>query len=473
MSFPKNVKDIFALIKSEHIKFVDFRFTDLKGQWHHITITTAMLEENTFKEGLNFDGSSIEGWCPIHRSDMFYLPDPTTAFIDPFTSHATLVILCDIIDAATNAIYNRCPRGVATRAEAYLKASGIADKAMVGPELEFFIFDNVAFSSTMNESFYHIDAAHGAWNTGSMLESGSTGHLAGQKGGYFKVSPIDRFQDMRSEMLETFDKLGMEPRLHHPEVGTAGQSELGIDADTPKRMADKMQMYKYVVKNVADLYGKTATFMPKPLAGDNGSGMHVHQSLWKKNKPLFAGTEYNGLSQEALYYIGGIIKHAKALNAFTNPSTNSYKRLVPGYEAPVILTYAGRNRSAAIRIPASNGANSKRIETRFPDPTANGYLALSALIMAGLDGIKNKIDPGAAMEENLYELSPEEEAQIPQVCGSLNEALVALDADRAFLTEGGVFDDDMIDSYIDLKIADIERLEQTPSPVEFEMYYSC
>lgn len=468
----KTPKDIFNLIEEHEIRFIDFRFSDLKGRWHHITTTIKMLEDDTFIEGLNFDGSSVEGWCEINKSDMFYRPDPSTAFVDPFTSHPTLVLICDIIDAETSEIYNRCPRGLAARAEQHLINTDIADKAIFGPEPEFFVFDNVSYATTMGESFFSIDAAHAAWNSGELTEGGNTGHIAQAKGAYFKLAPIDRFQDMRSEMVDTLTKMGVGMRLHHPEVATAGQCESGMDANTTVIMGDHVHMYKYVVQNVADVYGQTATFMPKPLGGDNGNGMHVHQSLWKDDKPLFAGDDYAGLSKEALWYIGGIIKHSKALNAFTNPLTNSYKRLVPGYEAPVILTYSARNRSAAIRIPASHGAAAKRIEVRYPDCGANSYLAFAAMMMAGLDGIKNKIDPGEAREENLYDLPKEELAKLPQVCGSLREALSELDKNRSFLKDGNVFDDDLIDAYINLRMEDVVRLEHTPCPVEFEMYYS-
>lgn len=466
------VKDVFKLIKENNIRFVDFRFVDMKGVWHHITNSVAMLEESTFEEGLNFDGSSVEGWCDINKSDMYYVPDATSAFIDPFNSHPTLVLICDIIDAETGSVYNRCPRGISDRASTYMKKTGIADEAFMGPEPEFFVFDGVNYSTAPHESFFAINAAHGAWSSAEFYDGGNTGHIPKQGGGYFKLSPVDRLQDMRSEMLEVLEQIGVSTRMHHPEVATAGQCELGIEAKSPKENGDNLLKYKYVVHNVADIYGKTATFMPKPLYGDNGSGMHTHQSLWKKGKPLFAGKEYAGLSKEALWYIGGIIKHAKAINAFTNPTTNSYKRLVPGYEAPVILTYAGRNRSASIRIPACNSENGRRIEVRFPDATSCSYLAFSAMLMAGLDGIKNKIDPGKAMEENLYDLPEDKLKKLPQVCGSLDEALSALDKDRSFLTAGDVFSDDMIDAYIELKKEDITRLAHTPSPAEFEMYYS-
>ena len=466
-----NFKTIQKIISDNNVKFVDYRFTDMNGRWHHITTSVDMFDKDIFKEGLSFDGSSVDGWCPINESDMYYIPDINTVFIDPFASHPTLVFICDIIDAQTNKSYNRDPRGIAKRAEAHLKKAGFADEALFGPEPEFFVFDNVTYGTAINESFFHIDSAAGSWSTGDVLEQGNHGHIAPTKGGYFKLSPIDRLQDMRSEISLTLSKLGLRMRIHHPEVGTAGQCELGMEANSPVLMADQVQQYKYVVQNIADIYGHTATFMPKPLGGDNGNGMHVHQSLKKNGKTIFAGKEYNGLSQEALYYIGGIIKHAKALNAFTNPTTNSYKRLIPGYEAPVMLAYAGRNRSAAIRIPAANSPNAKRVEVRFPDPMANSYLAFSAMLLAGLDGIKNKIDPGKAREEDLYE-DIKESKRPSEVCGSLNEALLALDTDRKFLTDSGVFDDDMIDAFIDLKIEEITKLEHTPSPVEFEMYYS-
>lgn len=466
------VKNVFKLIEENNIQFVDFRFIDIKGRWHSITVNKNLLENETFEDGLNFDGSSVEGWCEIHKSDMFYKPDAETAFIDPFLANPTLVLLCDIIDADSGEVYNRCPRGIADRAEKFLASSGIADKALMGPELEFFLFDNVAYSTEPNENFYSIDAPHGKWSSGDTLEEGNTGHIANYKGGYFQVPPVDRLHDIRSEMLKTLENLGIETLIHHAEVATAGQCEMGMAANSPKLMADQVQMYKYVVKNVADLYGKTATFMPKPIHGDNGSGMHVHQSLVKGKENIFAGNEYNGLSQEALHYIGGIIKHSRAINAFANPTTNSYKRLIPGYEAPVILTYAGRNRSAAIRIPASKGDKAKRIEVRYPDPSSNAYLAFAAMLMAGLDGIKNKITPGKAMEENLYDLPREEVQKIPHVCSNLRVALEELDKDRDFLREGNVFDDDFIDAYIELRMEDVEAFEHAPTPGEFDRYYS-
>ena len=400
---------------------------------------------------------------------MFFRPDPATAFLDPFATHPTLALICDIIDPITGKPYNRDPRGVATRAEAYLAKSGIGDTAFFGPEPEFFVFDNVRFGNEAKGAFYDIDATNSAWASSPVLEEGNTGHIPALKGGYFAMPPVDRLQDLRSEIGNVLEQVGIEFQLHHHEVATAGQCEVGAKFNTAKAKADEVQMFKYIVHNVCDLYGKTATFMPKPLAGDNGSGMHVHQSIWKGNKNTFAGDAYDGLSETALYYIGGIIKHARALNAITNPSTNSYKRLIPGFEAPVMLAYASRNRSASIRIPAVTSAPAKRIETRFPDPTANAYLAFAAMLLAGLDGIANKIHPGEPRTDNLYDVK---DGSVPQVCGSLREALTALDQDRAFLTAGGVFDDDLIDAYIALKMEEVERVEHAPHPAEFELYYS-
>lgn len=470
MSSPKAV---LKQIEEQAIEFVDFRFLDFRGKWHHITMHVSQLDEASFEEGFNFDGSSVDGWCEINTSDMFFVPDAATAFVDPFMAEPTLVLVCDILDAATGKAYNRCPRGIAGRAEEHLKELGIADEAFFGPELEYFIFDSVKYSTAAHKVSYELDnqdAAH--WNSDTDKDALNHGHLTSVKGGYFQLAPTDRTQDMRTEILKVMRAIGIDAHLHHSEVATASQNEVGSVAKTLKAKADETIASKYIVKNVADMYGKTATFMPKPLGGDNGSGMHVHQSLWKEGKNLFAGEQYANLSETALHYIGGIIKHAKALNAFTNASTNSYKRLVPGFEAPTILTYAERNRSASIRIPASGSEKAKRIEVRFPDASANPYLALSALLMAGLDGVENQIDPGKAMENNLYDLSPLEEKELSHVCSSLEEALKALDADRDFLKRGGVFDDDMIDAYIELKKEEVERLNQTPHPVEVEMYYS-
>ncbi|MBA43811.1 MAG: type I glutamate--ammonia ligase [Magnetococcales bacterium] len=461
-------KEVFKLIENEGIEFVGFRFTDFDGQTHQLTIPARDLSEEAFTKGTNFDGSSIPGWRPINRSDMMFRADASSYFIDPFTAHSTVVIFCDIVDPDSGEPYNKDPRSIAMRAEQYLTDSGIGDTAYFGPELEFFIFDNVLYKNNHHESMYHIDASNGTWNTGNKLEEGNTGHVPGIKGSYFATAPLDRLHDVRSEICKVLDRCGIESQLHHAEVATGGQCEVGAKFNTAKVKADEVQMFKYIVHNVCDMYGKTATFMPKPIAGDNGSGMHVHQSIWKKKTNVFAGDAYDGLSEDALYYIGGIIKHAKALNAFTNPSTNSYKRLIPGFEAPVILAYGRHNRSASIRIPAVNSSAAKRIETRFPDCMANPYLAFSAMLMAGLDGIKNKIHPGDAQVEDLYE---ESDHGLPEVCGTLEEALNALDNDRDFLKEGGVFDDKTIDSYIELKRQEVMRLNHAPHPVEFEMYY--
>jgi glutamine synthetase len=417
-----------------------------------------------------FDGSSIAGWKAINESDMLLMPDQATAIIDPFFQQSTLAVMCDVLDPITGQPYNRDPRTTAKKAEAYVKASGIGDTVYFGPEAEFFIFDDVRWSVEPHKTGYSYDSSELPINTGKEYPMGNLGHRPGPKGGYFPVPPIDSEQDMRGEMLTIMGEIGLDPEKHHHEVAPA-QHELGLKFSTLTVMADRMQLYKYVIHNVAASYGKTATFMPKPMYKDNGSGMHVHQSIWQGGKPLFAGNKYADLSDMCLYYIGGIIKHAKALNAITNPSTNSYKRLVPGYEAPVMLAYSSRNRSASIRIPFGSNPKAKRIEARFPDPMANPYLAFAALLMAGLDGIENKIHPGDAMDKDLYDLPPVEAAKIPQVCGSLREALGALDADRAFLKKGGVFDDDQIDSYIELKMEENMRYELHPHPVEFDMYY--
>jgi glutamine synthetase len=419
-----------------------------------------------------FDGSSIAGWKAINESDMTLMPDPTTAQIDPFFSASTLSIVCDILEPATGEPYERDPRGIAKKAEAFLKSTGIGDTVFVGPEAEFFIFDDVKFMADPYNTGFKLDASELPTNGDTDYEGGNLGHRIPMKGGYFPVPPLDSAQDMRGEMLAAMKAMGVTVEKHHHEVASA-QHELGTKFNTLVRTADEMQIYKYCIHNVAQSYGKTATFMPKPVYGDNGSGMHVHQSIWKDGKPMFAGNKYADLSQECLWYIGGIIKHAKALNAFTNPSTNSYKRLVPGYEAPVLLAYSARNRSASCRIPWTTSPKAKRVEVRFPDPTANPYLAFAALLMAGLDGILNKIDPGQAMDKDLYDLPPRELKKIPTVCGSLREALASLDKDRAFLKAGGVFNDDFIDSYIELKMTEVARFEMTPHPVEFQMYYSC
>jgi glutamine synthetase len=467
----KTAKDVLKAIKDNDVKYVDFRFTDPKGKWQHVTFDVSMIDEEIFAEGTMFDGSSISGWKAINESDMMLMPDPTTATIDPFFAASTMSIVCDVLEPTTGEPYERDPRGIAKKAEAYLKSTGIGDTIYVGPEAEFFVFDDVKFMADPYNTGFKLDSAELPINGDTDYEGGNLGHRVAIKGGYFPVPPQDTAQDMRGEMLAAMASMGMQVEKHHHEVASA-QHELGMKFDTLVRTADMMQVYKYCIHNVAQSYGKTATFMPKPVYGDNGSGMHVHQSIWKGGKPVFAGNKYADLSQECLWYIGGIIKHAKALNAFTNPSTNSYKRLVPGYEAPVLLAYSSRNRSASCRIPYTSSPKAKRVEVRFPDPMANPYLAFAALTMAGLDGIRNKIDPGPAMDKDLYDLPPRELKKIPTVCGSLREALASLDKDRAFLKEGGVFNDDFIDSFIELKMQDVMRFEMTPHPVEFVMYYS-
>ncbi|MGF9757367.1 type I glutamate--ammonia ligase [Microvirga sp. 0TCS3.31] len=467
----QTAKDVLKAIKDNDVQYVDFRFTDPRGKWQHVTFDVSMVDEDMFADGIMFDGSSIAGWKAINESDMTLMPDPTTAQMDPFFAASTMAINCDILEPATGEPYNRDPRGIAKKAEAYLKSTGIADTVYVGPEAEFFIFDDVKFMADPYNTGFKLDSAELPINGDTPYEGGNLGHRIPTKGGYFPVPPLDSAQDMRSEMLAAMKAMGVTVEKHHHEVASA-QHELGTKFNTLVRTADEMQIYKYCIHNVAQSYGKTATFMPKPVYGDNGSGMHVHQSLWKGGKPLFAGNKYADLSQECLWYIGGIIKHAKALNAFTNPSTNSYKRLVPGYEAPVLLAYSARNRSASCRIPWTTSPKAKRVEIRFPDPTANPYLAFAAIMMAGLDGILNKIDPGPAMDKDLYDLPPRELKKIPTVCGSLREALASVDKDRGFLKAGGVFNDDFIDSYIELKMAEVARFEMTPHPVEFQMYYS-
>ena len=462
--------NLLKLMKDEDVQYVDLRFTDPRGKMQHVSFHKNMVEDDFFTEGQMFDGSSVAGWKAINESDMVLMPDTSTAMIDPFFQQTTLAVMCDILDPITGQAYNRDPRTTAKKAEAYVKSSGVGDTVFFGPEAEFFVFDDVRWSTEPHKTGYSFDSTELPANTDKEYPMGNMGHRPGPKGGYFPVPPVDSEQDMRSEMLSVMADIGLDPEKHHHEVAPA-QHELGLKFSTLTTMADRLQLYKYVIHNVAASYGKTATFMPKPMFADNGSGMHVHQSIWSGGKPLFAGDQYAGLSEQCLYYIGGIIKHARALNALTNPSTNSYKRLVPGYEAPVMLAYSARNRSASIRIPFGSNPKAKRIETRFPDPTANPYLAFAALLMAGLDGIENKIHPGDAMDKDLYDLPPEEAKSIPQVCGSLREALAALDADRTFLTKGGVFDDDQIDAYIELKMEENMRYELHPHPVEFDMYY--
>ncbi|WP_018185380.1 type I glutamate--ammonia ligase [Kaistia granuli] len=464
-------KDVLKLIKEQDVKYVDFRFTDPRGKWQHVTFDIGMIDEEIFAEGTMFDGSSIAGWKAINESDMLLMPDPSTATIDPFFAQSTLSIVCDVLEPTTGEAYDRDPRGIAKKAEAYLKQTKIGDTIFVGPEAEFFVFDDVKFSATPYNTSFKLDDIELPTNSDTDYESGNLGHRVKTKGGYFPVPPIDSLQDMRGDMLAAMQSMGVVVEKHHHEVASA-QHELGVKFGTLVTMADHMQIYKYAIHNVANSYGKTATFMPKPVYGDNGSGMHVHQSIWKDGKPVFAGNEYADLSETCLYYIGGIIKHAKSLNAFTNPLTNSYKRLVPGYEAPVLLAYSARNRSASCRIPFATSPKAKRVEVRFPDPGANPYLAFAAMLMAGLDGIKNKIHPGAAMDKNLYDLPPKELKKIPTVCASLREALVSLEKDHAYLLEGGVFSKSMIESYIELKMEEVIRFEHTPHPVEFDMYYS-
>ena len=468
----KDYSEVKKLIEDNDVVFADLRFTDTKGKEQHISLPISCIDEKFFEQGKMFDGSSIAGWRGIDKSDMILMPDITTVMLDPFYADPTIIVRCDILEPQTLTGYDRDPRSVAKRAEDYLKSTGIGDKAFFGPEPEFFLFDDVRFKSDISGSFVAIDDIEAAWNSATEYEGGNKGYRPAVKGGYFPVPPVDSSQDIRSAMCKVMQEMGLVIEAHHHEVATAGQNEIATEFNSLTKKADEVQIYKYVVQNVANQYGKTATFMPKPIYGDNGSGMHCHQSLGKDGKNLFSGDAYCGLSELALFYIGGIIKHAKALNAFTNPTTNSYKRLVPGYEAPVMLAYSARNRSASIRIPLVPSPKAARIEVRFPDPAANPYLAFAAQLMAGLDGIINKIHPGDAADKDLYHLPPEEAAQIPQVCGSLDEALKSLDADREFLTRGGVFSEDFINAYIDLKTVDVDRLRMTPSPVEYELYYS-
>jgi glutamine synthetase len=466
-----SAKDIIKRIKDEEIEWVDVRFTDPKGKWQHLTMCAGVIGEDELEDGLMFDGSSIEGWKAINESDMILKPDLDAVYVDPFSATPMMIIFCDIVEPSTGELYSRDPRSTAKRAEAYLKTTGIGDTVYVGPEAEFFMFDDVRFENSYNTSYYKIDDIELPTNSGTKYESGNMGHRPRAKGGYFPVAPVDSAMDIRGEMVSTMLEMGLPCDKHHHEVAAA-QHELGLTFGTLTQTADRMQIYKYVVHQVAHAYGKTATFMPKPIKEDNGSGMHTHLSIWEGKTPLFAGDGYAGLSEMCLFFIGGIIKHAKAINAFSNPTTNSYKRLVPGYEAPVLLAYSARNRSASCRIPYGAGAKAKRVEVRFPDAMANPYLCYAALFMAGLDGIQNKIHPGDAMDKNLYDLPPAELAQVPTVAGSLREALDALAADHDFLLKGDVFSKDQIESYIELKMEDVARWEMTPSPVEFDMYYS-
>ncbi|MBB3763392.1 type I glutamate--ammonia ligase [Sphingomicrobium lutaoense] len=465
-------KDVLKRIEDEEIEYVDLRFTDPKGKWQHLSMVASALDEDQLADGFMFDGSSIQGWKAINESDMILRPDLDALYVDPFMATPTLVLFCNVVDPATGELYARDPRSTATRAEAFLKNTGIGDTIYVGPEAEFFMFDDVRFYDGYNGNGFKIDDIELPTNANREYESGNMGHRPREKGGYFPVAPVDSASDIRGEMVSTMLEMGLPCDKHHHEVAAA-QHELGLTYGELTETADRMQIYKYVVHMVAHAYGKTATFMPKPIATDNGSGMHTHMSIWKDGKPLFAGDGYAGLSETALYFIGGVVKHARALNAFTNPTTNSYKRLVPGFEAPVLLAYSSRNRSASCRIPYGAGEKTKRVEFRFPDAMANPYLAYSALLMAGIDGIQNRIHPGEAMDKNLYDLPPQELVDVPTVCGSLREALVALDKDREFLTQGEVFTDDQIDAYMELKWEEVMRWETTPTAAEFDMYYSA
>jgi glutamine synthetase type I len=466
------VADVFKMLKDNEVKFVDLRFTDTKGKEQHVSVPVKLFGEDKFTDGHAFDGSSIAGWKGIEASDMLLMPDPSSVRMDPFYDEPTLVLSCDVVEPLTGKGYERDPRSIAKKAEAYLKSSGIGDVAYFGPEPEFFIFDAVEWSVDMSGSSVKVYSEEAPWSTGIKFEGGNLGHRPPVKGGYFPVPPVDSLQDIRSAMCLALEEQGVVVEVHHHEVAAPGQCEIGTLFESLVKRADWTQILKYTVWNVARSYGKTATFMPKPIVGDNGSGMHVHQSVWKGGTNLFAGDGYAGLSDFALYYIGGVIKHAKALNAITNPGTNSYKRLVPGFEAPINLAYSARNRSASCRIPFVSSPKGRRVEVRFPDPTANPYLCFAALLMAGLDGVQNKIHPGDPLDKNLYDLEPEEAAKVPHPCASLDEALENLDKDREFLTRGGVFTNDMIDAYITLKMDEVTRFRMTTHPVEFDMYYS-
>ncbi len=468
----KNAAELLKYIDDENIQYVDFNFTDVRGKWQHTAQHVNTIDEEMLEEGIFFDGSSISGWKAINESDMNLKPDLQKVMVDPFAAQPTIKIFCDVYEPIDGKPYHRCPRSIAKAAEQYLKASGAGDTVFFGPEAEFFVFDDVRINMEMNKVGFAIDSEEAPYNSGREYVEGNLGHRPKIKGGYFPEAPVDSLSDIRAEMCSVMSVMGVPVEKHHHEVAPA-QCELGIMFSPLVDSADNIQLYKHVVHNVAEAYGKTATFLPKPLYGDNGSGMHCHQSIWKGGKPLFAGDKYAGLSDEALYYIGGIIKHARALNAFTNPTTNSYKRLVPGYEAPVLLAYSSRNRSASCRIPHGSSPKSKRVEIRFPDPTANPYLAFAAMLMAGLDGIENKIHPGDAIDKNLYELPEEELLKVPTVCGSLREALEALRADNEFLQKGDVFRVDTLAAYIDLKFEEVETYETMPHPIEYYMYYSA
>jgi glutamine synthetase len=467
-----DMKEVLKSIKENEIEYVDIRFTDPRGQLQHVTVMEDQVDEDFLNDGFMFDGSSIAGWKSIEQSDMKLIPDCGSAYIDPFYAEKTLCLHCNVVEPDTLEPYSRDPRGTALKAEEYLKSTGIGDTAFFGPEAEFFLFDDVRFSNTMNKVSFEVDATDASWNTDADYEMGNMGHRPGVKGGYFPVNPTDSGQDIRSEMLSTMKRVGMKVDKHHHEVASC-QHELGLIFGPLTKQADDLQKYKYIIHNVANAYGKSATFMPKPIAGDNGTGMHVNMSIWKDGKPLFAGDKYADLSDEALFFIGGILKHAQALNAITNPSTNSYKRLIPGFEAPVLRAYSARNRSGCVRIPWAESPKAKRVEARFPDPAANPYLAFSALLMAGIDGIKNKIHPGEPSDKDLYDLPPEQLEGIPTVCGSLREALIALENDHDFLLAGDVFTKDQLQGYMNLKWEEVHKYEHTPHPVEYSMYYSC
>jgi glutamine synthetase len=467
-------KDAVKLASEKNARMVDFKFMDFIGIWQHFTVPISEFGEDLFEDGLGFDGSSIRGWQPIHASDMLVVPDSTTAVMDPFPEVPTLSFICDIVDPITKESYSRDPRAIAKKSEAYLKSTGIGDECFIGPEPEFFIFDDIRYSLGPDHGFYFVDSKEGAWNTGRD-EGPNLGHKPGHKEGYFPVAPVDSQNDLRNEMCLVMEDVGIQVECQHHEVATAGQAEIDMRFSPLVKMADQLMWFKYIVKNVAQRWGKTVTFMPKPVFNDNGTGMHTHQSIWKDGKPLFAGDRYGGLSEMAMYYIGGILKHARALNAFTNPTTNSYKRLIPGFEAPINLAYSSRNRSASVRIPMySASPKAKRIEVRFPDPSCNGYLAFAAMLMAGLDGIQNKIDPGDPLDKDIYGLSPEELSKVPSAAGSLDEALAALKDDHEFLLKGDVFTQDVIDTWIEYKKEnEIDVLKQQPTPGEFQLYYDC
>ena len=464
-------KKVLDLIKKNNVKYVDLRFTDPRGKWQHTAQTVRTITADTFQNGIMFDGSSIAGWKSIDKSDMMLMPDPETAVMDPFTAQPQLVLFCDVLEPISREPYNRDPRSVAKKAEAFLKKSGIGDKAYFGPEAEFFVFDDVRFDVSMNHTFYKVNQEEGPYNSGSEMNEGNLGHRPAIKGGYFPVPPVDSFTDLRAEMVTVMEEMGLVMEKHHHEVAPS-QHELGLQFTTLTKAADSLQIYKYVTHMTAQAYGKTATFMPKPVLDDNGSGMHTHQSIFKGEKPLFAGSKYAGLSDTALHYIGGVMKHARAINAFSNATTNSYKRLIPGFEAPTLLAYSEMNRSASCRIPYSPGPKGKRVEVRFPDASGNPYYTFAVMLMAGLDGIRKKIKPRNPIEADFYELSESELKGIPTVCASLQEAIDALDKDRGFLKQGDVFTDDMIDGYIELKKEEIQKVNNTPHPVEFELYYS-